>query len=346
LAGRTSKARKGTSLDRVLGLFLDIDKPWLTTRNIGGLSTGEGLIHAVRDAVLNKKGEEADAGEPDKRLFVEPEFARVLKVGERETATLPSVLRAAWDGNKPLQTLIKSNPDRATAAYISIIGHITEAELRHTLSLNNRLNGFANRILWICVQRSKQLSRGGRALDPALERDLVARLRSAVEKAGRARKMGMSTRAWELWDEVYPELSEGVHGMLGAVTDRAEAQVRRLACIYAVLDGESFVKRAHLEAALEVWRYAFDSARFLFGQTAGDAKTEKIRKRLREAGKKGMSRTAIRGEIFNQNVSSEEIGTRLALLLELGEVRCKMIDNPAGAGRPIEQWYAVGYSED
>src|SRR5690348_3327012 len=39
-----------------------------------------------------------------------------------------------------------------------------------------------------------------------------------------------------IWREVYPELSEGKPGLLGAVTSRAEAQTMRLACIYALLD--------------------------------------------------------------------------------------------------------------
>ena len=42
--------------------------------------------------------------------------------------------------------------------------------------------------------------------------------------------------ARELWMRVYPQLSEGEPGMLGAMTSRAEAHVLRLACIYALSD--------------------------------------------------------------------------------------------------------------
>ncbi|HEU5348048.1 MAG TPA: hypothetical protein VFU63_05495, partial [Ktedonobacterales bacterium] len=49
-----------------------------------GLSTGEGLLYAIRDASVNRKGEEVP-GVLDKRLLViEPEFAAVLKVMYRQ----------------------------------------------------------------------------------------------------------------------------------------------------------------------------------------------------------------------------------------------------------------------
>jgi hypothetical protein len=148
---------------------------------MSGLSTGEGLIKQVCDPQLNKHGEEV-GGVKDKRLLiVEPEFARVLKVGERDAATLPSILRDAWDRGD-LQTLTKESPLRATAAHISLITHITEEELRRALSDTNRSNGFANRFLWVCVRRSKALPRGGAALTGELRNKLVSRLREAVQQ--------------------------------------------------------------------------------------------------------------------------------------------------------------------
>ena len=44
-------------------------------------------------------------------------------------------------------------------------------------------------------------------------------------------------------------------GMLGAVTSRAEAQVVRLSCLYALLDSSKVIRRQHMTAALAVWRY-------------------------------------------------------------------------------------------
>ena len=60
LVGETSKARKGSSWDLVKELFHEVDLEWTDNRVVNGLSSGEGVIHAVRDQVYgkNKKGEE------------------------------------------------------------------------------------------------------------------------------------------------------------------------------------------------------------------------------------------------------------------------------------------------
>src|SRR5262249_41197298 len=49
LVGSTARGRKGTSADRVEMLFREVDETWLRTRRFNGLSSGEGLIWAVRD---------------------------------------------------------------------------------------------------------------------------------------------------------------------------------------------------------------------------------------------------------------------------------------------------------
>lgn len=73
-----------------------------------GLSSGEGLIWAVRDPTTQ------DPGITDQRLLVaEPEFASVLKAASREISTLSPTLRSAWDG-RPLAILTRTAPARST----------------------------------------------------------------------------------------------------------------------------------------------------------------------------------------------------------------------------------------
>ncbi len=67
-----------------------------------------------------------------------------LKVLAREGNTLSPVVRNAWDG-KPLQTIAKNAPVRATGAHIAIIGHITKDELLRFVSGTELANGFFNR---------------------------------------------------------------------------------------------------------------------------------------------------------------------------------------------------------
>ena len=164
LVGETAKGRKGESWGPVKTLTEAVDPGWSAGRVMGGLSSGEGLIYAVRDEVRGeRKGEEVvlDPGEPDKRhLAVEGELAGLLKVMAREGNTLSATIRQAWDGGR-LRTMTKNSPTRATGAHISIIGHVTKAELLRHPGDTEAANGFANRFLWLMVRRSKELPFGG-----------------------------------------------------------------------------------------------------------------------------------------------------------------------------------------
>ncbi len=82
-----------------------------------------------------------------------------------------------------------------------------------------------------------------------------------------ARKNGQIERdeeARDLWHGIYDDLSAGTPGLVGALTGRAEAQVMRLAHIYALLEKSPHIRRDHLEAALAVWDYCLSSVRSVF----------------------------------------------------------------------------------
>src|SRR5918998_6470629 len=273
LVGETSKGRKGTSWACVPGLMRAADSSWTGERIVNGLSSGEGLIHAVRDRISrrDKDGEEKveDEGVTDKRLLVlEPELAATLKVAGRQGNIVSAVIRQAYDGEK-LQTLTRNNPQKATGAHVSMIGHITRSELLRYLTETEAANGFANRFLWIMVRRSKALPFGG-SWDEVDTAALVDRLQSALAFGQSRRDIRWGESATEPWETVYGPLSEGGQGLLGAVTSRAEAQGLRLAALYAVLDCSHEIGAAHLKAALALWDYAEDSARYIFGDSPGD----------------------------------------------------------------------------
>jgi hypothetical protein len=248
LVGTSSKARKGASWGHVRRLFGCVDPEWKDDRILNGLSSGEGLIWQVRDpitkhnAIHEGRGKdrkvvayedvEIDGGVSDKRLLVvESEFCRVLNSMKREGNILSVVIRNAWDQDR-LQTLTKTDPATATGAHISIIGHITRDELCRNITRTEAGNGFGNRFLWMCVKRSKCLPEGG-ALCPDELNPLIERLRAAVTYARQVTEIRRDEEALELWKAVYPALSKGGRGMVGAMTSRGEAQVMRLACIYS-----------------------------------------------------------------------------------------------------------------
>lgn len=347
LVGETSKARKGTSFGPVRRLFRFVDSAWHDGCVHSGLSSGEGLIDLVRDATTKEEKPNAgdgllvlkqtviEAGMDDKRaLIVEGEFARVCKVMRREGNILSTIVRDAWDG-LDLRTLTKHSPMKATGAHISLIGHITREELLRHLDATEQANGFGNRFLWFCVRRSKQLPEGGRVPDEDMLM-IAAQVADAVTFARGVSELRRDEDARVLWYEVYGPLSDGKPGMLGAMTARAEAHVMRLACLYALLDMTDRISRGHLEAALAVWKYANDSARYIFGQATGDPIADQIMRALR-ATTAGLDRTRISG-LFGRHESSERIETALALLERAGAARC-VRDTDTG-GRPREVWHA------
>jgi hypothetical protein len=230
----------------------------------------------------------------------------------------------------------KKQPAHATDAHISIIGHITKDELRRLLTDTAAANGFANRFLWVCTRRSKFLPEGG-ALQNVDFAPIIRRLQEAADFARDLVQMQRDDGARTVWREVYPTLSDGKPGMLGAVTSRAEAQTMRLACLYALLDCSPAVHAEHLTAALEIWRYCEDSARFIFGQALGDATADEILRALRQR-PDGMTRTEIR-EHFARNKSSAEIERALSVLQEYG---LALTQREQGEhGRPTERWFVI-----
>jgi hypothetical protein len=338
LVGETSKGRKGTSWGYPKEFMRAADPEWAEHRVLNGLSSGEGLIYAVRDRVIgkNRKGEEVveDEGVSDKRLLiVEGELASVLKVMSREGNTLSPVIRQAWDDGT-LQTLTKNSPLRATEAHVSIIGHVTKPELLRHLNETETANGFANRFLWLMVKRSKHLPFGGSTI--AAEHDLKHRLRTAVEFGKKAGEITWGESAKGVWREVYGPLSDGKLGLLGAVIGRAEAQVVRLASIYAVMDQSKTIEEGHLMAALALWEYAEQSARYIFGEATGDPVADRILGEL-QSDSDGASRTEIR-DLFNRNQRTERLDQALALLLGAGLARP---EHGETGGRPEERWFAA-----
>jgi hypothetical protein len=340
LVGESSKARKGTSLGRVRAIMKVADQAWSDDRLKGGLSSGEGLINEVRDERREwnrKEGREeiADPGIADKRLMVvEAEFASALAVMERAGNTLSEHIRRAWDGDK-LSTMTKHSPLCATGAYISMVGHITIAELRACLTRTSAANGFANRYLFPLVRRSKELPFGG-SLNDSVTLKLGERLRETIAGAQSIGRVEMTDAAREQWAAVYSKLSAAQPGLLGAVVARAEAQVIRLALVYALLDAGDQIDAPHLEAALAVWEYCESSAAFIFGDLLGDPVADEIARALQHAGPEGLTRTAIR-DLFGRNRSGDRIGAALALLATSG--RAGMATRKTG-GHPAEVWVA------
>jgi hypothetical protein len=313
LVGDTARARKGTAQAQANRLYAIAAPLWYSERVMGGLASGEGLIAAVRD----KQGEEMSMAPADRRVMaVEPELARVLAAAAREGSTLSAILRQAWDDGN-LRVMTRANPLLATGAHVSVIGHITREELARRLAEVEVANGFANRFLFCCVRRSKLLPHGG-SLDPALLDHVADQVAAAVERAARLGVLRRTAAADALWEAAYRSWHENEPaGLAGAITARPDAQTLPLSVAYAALDGSPVIDRPHLEAALAVWRYAEQSALYLFGDRLGDEVADRLLLALRAAGEAGLDGTRQR-ELFSGHVSAKRLEAARRALEERG----------------------------
>src|SRR5260221_12143165 len=174
LVGPTGKGRKGTSHDRVAALYRAVDAPWMREHVLKGLSSGEGLIAALRD-----HEDETSAPDPLRKavLVYETEFAAPLEQMSRQGNILSSTLRQAWDADT-LGTLTRNDPLKATGVHVAMVGHITRDDLQRYMTNTLAGNGLGNRIIWAASKRAKTLPFGGDTRPEGID-DLEQQLRDA-----------------------------------------------------------------------------------------------------------------------------------------------------------------------
>ncbi len=325
--GETAKARKGTAaaiVRRIVGLA---DPVFASTRVVEGLSTGEGLISAVRDP------NPPDPGISDKRLLVgESEFARTLRVAGREGNTLTATLRQAWDSGQ-MGVLTRSSPLRSTGAHIALYCHITKEELVRYLTRTEMASGFGNRFLWLAVRRARLLPHGDAVSDDLLN-PFAREIRDVLSWARDRRIVRWSVTADREWAAVYPSLSRGRPGLAGYMLARAEAQTLRLAVAYALIDMSDELRPEHLHAALALMLHVEASVRWIFGNASGNPIADTILAALVD---RSLDRTEIY-DLFSRHLSKAEIEAALASLERSGLAAQTTISTD---GRPREVWSAV-----
>lgn len=342
LVGATARGRKGTSwgpVERVMrtaesilqkGSTLAFPSGLSLRISFGPLSSGEGLIEAIRD----KRDDDDNGGTEDKRLLVvEGELGAALRACQRQGNTLSTLLRVAWDG-WTLAPLTKRDKIVATDPHVCIVAHVTRHELAELLTASDIWNGFANRFLWTVVRRRAEVPFPKAMADADVERigqELAGVIGYAHSREGAARELVMSNSAADYWAVVYSELTQEHSGILGAVTSRGEAQTLRLAMTYALFDGADRVELKHLEAALAFWRYSFDSAGYLFGGAELDPVAQKILEALATGPK---TQTEISG-LFDRHLPKARLAAMLAELQERGRIT---LTNEKTAGAPRKIW--------
>ncbi len=302
IVGQSSWSRKGTSWNHIERIVKEevcehqsfADTQWIKGGIQSGLSSGEGLLFHLRDA--------DEKTTQDKRvLLLEAEFSSLLKKITREGNVISQVIREAWD-SKNLSIMTKNNPIHVSSPHISMIGHITEQELKKFLSTIEIFNGFANRFLWTYSSRSKLLPFGGNIHEVSFQEDLK-KLISGKKIEGRI-IFNHDTR--KIWEEVYYDLSrERGDPIIDNISSRAPAQILKISSIYALSDQRNIIIPEDLIAAKSIWDFSEKTSLKIFSHTKENSIAHKILKHLSTSNKQ-LTRTQIR-DLFNRNAKKEEI---------------------------------------
>lgn len=369
IAGKSGKARKGTSETLVRELFRMVDtivRKRLGTDarlriHAGGLSTGEGIAYAIRDArEPDDGGKGGDAGVADKRLLVvEAEFANGMAHCRREGNTLSPTIRNLWDG-RDLEPLTKSSPTCASNPHVVLVGHITGQELRERATEGDVTNGLLNRFMISFVYRPKLVPLPSPTPRAALD-GLAARLAAAVEFAatntavariGKAdtvppdllanntHEVRMGDDAAAVWCNLYPGLSRDRDGKIGSLLARTEVYARMLAMVFAVMDCRDEIEPCDLYAAVAWIDYWTESAAFIF--RAGDGDDDQISDFDAEVLGVIRKSPGIKLDDIQAHWSRKKIKPVRAALEKLGGVAPPMIvgrKEAVGAGRPAMRYY-------
>lgn len=339
VVGKTAMGRKGTSWSAAKYVLKKADPEW-ADKNVSGLSSGEGIIHSIRDQITTEQSKSNSMTEKnetlvsDKRLMiVEAEFSQAIKAMERQGNTLSPVLRQAWDC-EVLGTLTKNSRETATEPRISLIAQITLVELLRLLSKTEQANGFANRFLFCFCERSKLIANPVSITANNSLNSLISRLSKVISKAKEVRELKKSSETEMVWEGMYERLSAEEMGIKGALIARGPVQVLRLAMVFALSDGTALIEPHHLEAAFAIWQYSTESIDYIYGDKIGDPVAQKILEQLKEDYPKQFNKSEIMA-MFSNHKSKHEIGCSIKNLL-----RHKLIteEKVQTGGRPSESY--------
>ncbi len=210
---------------------------------------------------------------------MESEFGRLLTVMGREGSTLSPVVRDAWDG-VPMGRVLAREHAIVHGHHVGVVAHVTPVELRAKLCGTDAANGFGNRFIWLAVRRTRLVPFPVSPVE-RVDQGLLAAVGAAIAEAQAPGEVPWSPDARDAWEDLYLELSlRRPYGLLAAMTARTEAQIVRLALVYALLDRSAVIDVPHLRAARALWDYAERSVRHVFGDSTGDRHADALRLQL------------------------------------------------------------------
>jgi hypothetical protein len=337
VVGPTSSGGKGAAMNVAMYWINRVSPGFLAKHSIAGIGSGETLIFEMRDT-----GDDENPVET-RRVVLDAELSRVLRVVRREGSILGDVLRTAFDAWPLRHSTRKDKVTVSTDHHLSVVGSITPAELSALTEELAILNGFANRYLYVWSEIPLLLPFGG-AIDETTVVGLATRFHDAWKQVT-ARPSMNGTRPFliaadsrDRWEEFYRERRKGVGDSeaMRAVTSRQVAHAARVSLVYAAADGATVIGRDHLEAGIGWADYSLGTIRKVF--TSGPSgKPGQLLAAIREAGGDGLDGVG-QDEVFGKNLRA---GVLAVMRQELEEQHLVFTVSVPTGGRPRILSYAI-----
>jgi hypothetical protein len=233
----------------------------------GGLSSGEGFVHAIRDDVFDDNGSVSVHGILDKRLLViEYEFANIFKQFKRPDNTLSVYLRNNFD-YQPIHPLTKTSKTSCDKPRACITGHITPQELISDLDEKSITNGELNRFFIGFSLPARPVPRP-KTFSEELLNMFAQQIKEVLEfvvKSDEPLKIEFSESAGDLWDREYISIKTSTKkGKEGYLLARQLYYYRTLAMLFAIIDKQLIITELHLAAAKAMVDWGEESVRYIF----------------------------------------------------------------------------------
>lgn len=308
----------------------------------GPIGCGKDLLSPVLDERLLQDRDDEENFKPHKpirrkQLLVHDEhFALTLDRVKKKDGAISYTFKKLFDdysAKLPINTQL--NDCQVTNGHVNILSHISLAELTPLLPLFQGPADFADRFMWLLIGRQPlhALPTCIPEKDMRYFRGIVAERIESAEKLGEVK---LSRPARALWEKEFPALTMDVSGAARSVLGLSEVHCIRLALTYALAAGHKklSIQAEDVRAALALMRFTRDSALNIFNGCPVDKRKVKILDALLDAPNNAMTLTAISNEVFQHNLSSDEIGKALDSLEFAKQVQITRIYT-GGAPRTI-----------
>jgi hypothetical protein len=329
VVGPTSSGGKGAALNVSMAMVRRIDPHFEAHHSIAGIGSGETLIYEMRDA-----GEDEDPVET-RRIVLDAELSRVLRVARREGSILGDILRTAFDSHPLRHSTRKDKVTVSSRHHLSLVAAITPGELCALTEHLALLNGFANRYLYVWSEIPDLLPHGGHNevdLAGLADRFNTAR-RQVLERpvVNETRPYVFADDARSAWEDFYFERRRGLGDTeaMRAITGRQVAHAARLALIYAALDGDDQIRLVHLRAGIAWADYSVGTICKVFTASAS-GRAGQLLTAIREKGTDGLDGVG-QDAVFSKNL---RVGELALMRDELEQQHLIVTGQVATSGRP------------